>query len=63
MANDFLPIFFMLILAAGVAIVTLTLSHLLGPRKPTTAKLRPYECGVQPLGPAKLTLPPKTSPG
>ena len=36
-----------------LAIVALVLPHLLGPRRPTPAKLAPYESGKIPVGPAR----------
>lgn len=46
--EQFLPILVMIILATGFAVVSLTASRLLGPRKPTPAKSAPYECGIIP---------------
>ena len=47
--SDYLPIALALILAGGFAVVSLTLSRLIAPRKPTPEKLAPYECGIVPL--------------
>jgi NADH-quinone oxidoreductase subunit A len=46
--DQYLPIVVMLILATGFAAMSFLASRLLGPRKPTTAKLAPYECGIVP---------------
>jgi NADH-quinone oxidoreductase subunit A len=46
--EQYLPIVAMLILATGFAAMSFVASHFLGPRKPTAAKLAPYECGIVP---------------
>jgi NADH-quinone oxidoreductase subunit A len=47
--SAYLPIALAFILAVGFAIVSLTLSRFVAPRKPTAEKLAPYECGIVPL--------------
>ncbi|MDJ0665533.1 MAG: NADH-quinone oxidoreductase subunit A [Acidimicrobiia bacterium] len=47
--SAYLPIALAFILAVGFATVSLTLSRLLAPKKPTPEKLAPYECGIVPL--------------
>lgn len=47
--SDYLPIAIALVLAGGFAIISLTLSRLIAPKKPTPEKLAPYECGIVPL--------------
>ena len=49
MLQEYLVLLIMLAVAAGLAGALLLLSALLGPRKPTPEKLRPYECGTIPL--------------
>ncbi len=49
----YLPIFILILLVAGFALATLFVSHALGPRRPTRAKLAPYECGIDPVGSAR----------
>jgi NADH-quinone oxidoreductase subunit A len=44
----------MLILSAGFAGLTLGLAWLLSPRRPDRTKDAPYECGVDPVGDARL---------
>jgi NADH-quinone oxidoreductase subunit A len=39
--------------AAGFGVFTVSVSQLLGPRRPTPEKLAPYECGVPPVGSAR----------
>jgi NADH-quinone oxidoreductase subunit A len=46
--DQYLPIVAMLILAGLFAGMSIAASSLLGPSKPTTAKLAPYECGIVP---------------
>jgi NADH-quinone oxidoreductase subunit A len=46
--SEYLPIFTMLTLATLFAGLSFFASSLLGPRKPTTAKAAPYECGIVP---------------
>lgn len=46
--TDYLPILVMLVLATVFAAASFTASTLLAPRRPTAAKLAPYECGIVP---------------
>jgi len=46
----YLPILIHILLAGGIAGAIVTLSWLIGQRKPTRAKLAPYECGMTPVG-------------
>ena len=43
----------MIVLGAGFALVSIMLSDLFGPRKPTPEKSAPYECGMPPVGDAR----------
>jgi NADH-quinone oxidoreductase subunit A len=47
--SAYLPIALAFILAVGFAVVSLTLSRLVAPKRPTPEKLAPYECGIVPL--------------
>jgi NADH-quinone oxidoreductase subunit A len=47
------PIIMMLVAALGLAAVLLTISRLIGQKKPTKEKLMPYECGKDPVGSAR----------
>jgi NADH-quinone oxidoreductase subunit A len=51
--QGWLSILIMIALGAGFALVSIALSSLLGPRKPTPEKLAPYECGMPPVGDAR----------
>jgi NADH-quinone oxidoreductase subunit A len=46
-------ILIMIALGAGFALISITLSSLVGPRKPTPEKLAPYECGMPAVGDAR----------
>ena len=45
---QYLPIFVMLVLGAGFAAVSLVMSKLVSPKRPSAAKAAPYECGIVP---------------
>ena len=51
--QGWLSIFLMIALGAGFALVSVLLSSVLGPKKPTPEKLAPYECGMPPVGDAR----------
>ena len=51
--QGWLSILIMIALGAGFALVSVVLSSVLGPRKPTPEKLAPYECGMPPVGDAR----------
>ncbi len=57
--SDYLPLLIILIVAIGLASVLVGLSWILGPKKPSAAKLAPYECGVSPVGSARERFPVK----
>jgi NADH-quinone oxidoreductase subunit A len=46
----YLPFLIHMLLAGGFATAVVLLSWLIGVRKPTRAKLSPYECGMTPIG-------------
>lgn len=48
----YLPILVIFVVVAGFAVTNLIISALLGRKKPTRAKLMPYECGMDPVGSA-----------
>jgi NADH-quinone oxidoreductase subunit A len=45
---DYLPILVMLLLAVGFVAVSLVVSRIFSPNRPTPEKLEPYECGIIP---------------
>src|SRR5215216_946073 len=46
--SQYLPIVVLLILAVLFGAISLVMSHLLAPRRPSAAKEAPYECGIVP---------------
>ncbi len=50
---DYAPIVVMFIVAVGFAGSQILVTQLIGPRKRTSIKLMPYECGKDPVGSAR----------
>src|SRR5665213_3363903 len=50
--EQWLPVLLILIIGTAVALGLSSLSKLLGIKRPSMEKLRPYECGVPPVGSA-----------
>jgi NADH-quinone oxidoreductase subunit A len=46
--DQYLPIVTLLVLAVVFGVISALVSRLLAPRRPTTAKYAPYECGIVP---------------
>ncbi len=53
MLRSYLPILIQIALASLVGGAILAVSALVGVRRPTRAKLSPYECGIAPVGDAR----------
>lgn len=53
MLEQYIPIIILVGVAIVLAAVLMSLSRLLGPYRPNTNKLRPYESGMDPVGEAK----------
>src|SRR5258708_6205233 len=51
--QGWLSVVIMIALGAGFALAAVTLSSVLGPKKPTPEKLAPYECGMPAVGDAR----------
>src|SRR6476661_1395121 len=51
--QGWLSILLMIVLGAGFALVSVALSNVLGPSRPTPEKSAPYECGMQAVGDAR----------
>jgi len=51
--RGYLPFLIHILLAGGIATAIISLSWLIGQRKPTRAKLSPYESGMAPVGDAR----------
>jgi NADH-quinone oxidoreductase subunit A len=50
---SYLPFLIHILLAGGIATAIISLSWLIGQRKPTRAKMSPYESGMAPIGDAR----------
>lgn len=57
--QPYLPILIILTVAVLFGVVTLTLSRLVGPRRPSAVKSLAYECGNVPEGEANVRIPVK----
>ncbi len=55
--NSYIPVLVMVVGAVALALILVGLSALLGPRRPSPAKVSPYECGVTPIGSARERFP------
>jgi NADH-quinone oxidoreductase subunit A len=51
MAESYLPLFILIIVAVAIAFIAMGLGYLFGPRRPTKRKGEPYESGMKPYGP------------
>jgi NADH-quinone oxidoreductase subunit A len=51
--QGWISILIMIALGAGFALISVLLSSVLGPRKPTAEKSAPYECGMPAVGDAR----------
>ena len=47
MLGEYFPILLFLIVSTGIGIVLLVVGSLLGPQRPNSEKLSPYECGFE----------------
>ncbi len=54
MIENYFPILVVFILAAGFAIMSLVLTHLVGPKIKDPVKQMPYESGVDPVGETRI---------
>jgi len=53
MPEDYIPILIQSLVVFGFVITTMLLTHFLGPKRPSKAKLENFECGVEGLGNAR----------
>ena len=51
--NQYAPVLVHILAAAGLSAILVLLSTFVGQRRPSRAKLEPYECGVPPVGDAR----------
>jgi len=49
MLDQYFPVFVFIIIGLIFGMVPIAMGALIGPRKPTKAKLSPYECGFDPF--------------
>ncbi|MGY0557128.1 NADH-quinone oxidoreductase subunit A [Lysobacter sp. A286] len=54
MLGEYLPTLLFLIVATGIGVVLLVAGYVLGPRRPSLAKLSPYECGFEAFEDARM---------
>jgi NADH-quinone oxidoreductase subunit A len=50
----FFPLLALLVVAGGFGCAVVFLSSVLGPKRPSKVKNMPYECGIDPVGDARL---------
>ena len=55
--NQYLNVFIMFLVAAGIGVLALIVGAVLGPKKPTRAKNMSYESGNDPIGSARERFP------
>ena len=53
MLADYVPVLLIILFAIFLASLLLTISYLLGPKRPKESKLSPYESGIDPVGDAR----------
>lgn len=53
MLLDFIPLFIMIVMAAGLAVTLLKAAEWLGPSRPNRVKIQAYESGMDPVGTAR----------
>jgi NADH-quinone oxidoreductase subunit A len=54
--GEYLPILLFLVVATGLGVSLLVMGTLLGPRRPESEKLSPYECGFEAFEDARMQL-------
>lgn len=52
--SGLLPILVLFIVGLGFGVLVITMSRFLGPRRPSDVKNQAYECGIDPVGDARL---------
>jgi NADH-quinone oxidoreductase subunit A len=53
MPQDYIPVLIQLLIVLGFVITTMVLTHYLGPKRSSIAKLENFECGIEGLGNAR----------
>lgn len=54
MLDEYLAVLLFLLVGAGIGVAVLLLGHLMSRRDPDPDKLRPYECGFEAFGDARM---------
>jgi NADH-quinone oxidoreductase subunit A len=54
--TDYLPIIVQFVLAAGFVVVTMLVTHLIGPKRNSKVKDDTWECGIEPVGDARAPI-------
>lgn len=54
---NYMPIALMFVMAAGFVLLTMVVTHWLGPKRKTKVKLESFECGIEPRGNARVPFP------
>ncbi|MCC9136811.1 NADH-quinone oxidoreductase subunit A [Pontibacter silvestris] len=54
--SDYLPVLIQFIAALGFVVVTLLVTHLIGPKRRSKVKDHAWECGVEPVGDARTPI-------
>jgi NADH-quinone oxidoreductase subunit A len=57
MLLPFTPVLILALLATGLALAILAISHFIGPRRPNPVKDSTYESGLTPIGPGQRRVP------
>jgi NADH-quinone oxidoreductase subunit A len=57
MLAEYLPVLVLFVLVSVVGLVAVNIPHFIAPRRPSLAKLAPYESGMSPIGPAWKRVP------
>jgi NADH-quinone oxidoreductase subunit A len=52
-ALNYLPIIFQMVVALGFVVITMVVTHLIGPKRKTSDKLIPFESGIESVGNAR----------
>ena len=51
---QYAPVALMFLVASGFVGTTMVVTHLLGPKRKTNIKLESFECGIEPMGNARV---------
>lgn len=57
MLSDYLSVLVLFVLVSAIGLAAVNIPHLVAPRRPSLAKLAPYESGMSPIGPAWRRVP------